>query len=56
MDKMLYIAMSGAKQNLQGVRVHANNLANANTQGFRKDFEQARAMQAYGEGLPSRVF
>ncbi|MGL5758584.1 flagellar basal-body rod protein FlgF [Plesiomonas sp.] len=56
MDKMLYIAMSGAKQNLQGVQMHANNLANANTQGFRSDFEQARSMQAYGEGLPSRVF
>ncbi|MGL6149451.1 MAG: flagellar basal body protein, partial [Plesiomonas sp.] len=47
--------MSGAKQNLQGVQMHANNLANANTQGFRSDFEQARSMQAYGEGLPSRV-
>ncbi|MBQ4848684.1 flagellar basal body rod protein FlgF [Pseudoalteromonas sp. MMG012] len=56
MDKMLYIAMSGAKQNLHGVAIKANNLANANTTGFKSDFAQARSMQAFGEGLPTRVF
>ncbi|WP_105168814.1 flagellar basal body rod protein FlgF [Pseudoalteromonas sp. T1lg23B] len=56
MDKMLYIAMSGAKQNLRGVAIKANNLANANTVGFKADFAQARSMQAFGEGLPTRVF
>lgn len=56
MDKMLYIAMSGAKQNLRGVAIKANNLANANTTGFKSDFAQARSMQAFGEGLPTRVF
>jgi flagellar basal-body rod protein FlgF len=56
MDKMLYIAMSGAKQNMHGVALHANNLANAKTIGFKSDFEQARSMQAFGEGLPTRVF
>ncbi|GKW51868.1 flagellar hook-basal body complex protein [Pseudoalteromonas shioyasakiensis] len=56
MDKMVYIAMSGAKQSLRGLELKANNLANANTTGFKADFAQARSMQAFGEGLPSRVF
>lgn len=56
MDKMLYIAMSGAKQNMQALSVTANNLANAKTTGFKADLANARAMQAFGEGLPTRVF
>ena len=56
MDKMLYIAMSGAKQNMHALAVNANNLANAKTTGFKADLAQARSMQAFGEGMPSRVF
>ena len=56
MDRALYLAMSGAKQNMQAMQLRANNLANVSTTGFRADLEQARSMQAYGEGLPSRVF
>jgi flagellar basal-body rod protein FlgF len=56
MDKMLYIAMSGAKQNMQALSVNANNLANAKTTGFKADLAQARSMQVFGEGQPSRVF
>ena len=56
MDRLLYIAMSGAKENMNSLAVRGNNLANAATVGFKADLEQARAMQAYGEGLPSRVF
>ena len=56
MDKLLYIAMSGAKQNMQALSVNANNLANAKTTGFKADLAQARSMQAFGEGQPSRVF
>ena len=56
MDKMLWVAMSGAKENMNAVAVRANNLANANTTGFKADLQQARAMQAFGEGLPTRVF
>ncbi|NRA61268.1 MAG: flagellar biosynthesis protein FlgF, partial [Psychrobium sp.] len=33
MDKLLYISMSGAKENMNAVAVRANNLANANTTG-----------------------
>lgn len=56
MDKFLYIAASGAKQDLMATGVRANNLANAQTNGFKAQLEQARAMPAYGEGLPTRVF
>ena len=56
MDHLLYIAMSGAKENMNSLAVRGNNLANANTIGFKSDFEQARSMQAFGEGLPTRVF
>ncbi|WP_414830099.1 flagellar basal-body rod protein FlgF [Alteromonas sp. H39] len=56
MDNFLYIAASGAKQDLLGTGLRANNLANAQTTGFKAQLEQARAMPAYGEGLPTRVF
>ncbi|WP_333608547.1 flagellar basal body rod protein FlgF [Arsukibacterium sp.] len=56
MDRLLYIAMSGAKENMNAISVRANNLANTGTVGFKSDFEQARAMQAFGAGLPTRVF
>ena len=56
MDKMLYIAMSGAKQNMQALSINANNLANAKTTGFKADLAQARSMQVFGEGMPTRVF
>jgi flagellar hook-associated protein FlgK len=48
MDKFLYIAMSGAKQGMNALAVSANNLANANTDGFKADMVQARSMQAFG--------
>ncbi len=56
MDKMLYVAMTGASQNTLAQSTHANNLANISTTGFRRDFEQARAMPIFGDGLPDRVY
>jgi len=56
MDRLLYISASGANQDMVGMATRANNLANANTTGFKADMEQARTMQAFGEGLPTRVF
>ena len=56
MDNLLYVAMTGAKENFNSLAVRGNNLANASTTGFKADFEQARSMQAFGEGLPTRVF
>ncbi|MBS7663083.1 flagellar basal body rod protein FlgF [Pseudomonas lalucatii] len=56
MDKMLYVAMTGAHNNSLAQRAHANNLANISTSGFRRDFEQARAMPVFGDGYPARVY
>ena len=56
MDRALYIAAQGANQNMNSISIHSNNLANVKTTGFKADLEQARSMQAYGEGLPTRVF
>ncbi|WP_409523845.1 flagellar basal body rod protein FlgF [Nitrincola sp. MINF-07-Sa-05] len=56
MDKSLYIAMTGARENMLGQQVRANNLANVTTNGFKADFEQARAMRVFGDGHASRVY
>ncbi|MDO6515443.1 MULTISPECIES: flagellar basal-body rod protein FlgF [unclassified Neptuniibacter] len=56
MDKVLYLAMSGARENMLAQQSYANNLANANTTGFKSDLAQARAMQVFGEGYASRVY
>ena len=57
MDKALYISMTGAKNNMLAQTAHSNNLANANTTGFRADFAQARSMGVYfGDGHPSRAY
>lgn len=55
MDKLLYTAMSGAQHALMAQGIRANNLANANTQGFRADYEQASAHTLNGDGFHSRV-
>lgn len=56
MDKVLYIGMTGARENMLAQQAHANNLANATTTGFKADMAQARAMQVFGEGHASRVY
>ncbi|WP_324733908.1 flagellar basal body rod protein FlgF [Pseudomonas paeninsulae] len=56
MDKMLYVSMTGAHNNSLAQSAHANNLANISTNGFRRDFEQARSMQVFGDTLPARVY
>ena len=56
MDRMLYLAMTGARQMLAAQAASANNLANAATTGFRADFEAMRAMPVFGPGHPSRVY
>ncbi len=56
MDKVLYTAMSGAKQTMLAQTANSNNLANVSTPGFRADYAQFRSMPVYGSGLPTRVF
>lgn len=55
MDKLLYTAMSGAQHALMAQGIRANNLANANTQGFRADYEHASAYTLSGDGFHTRV-
>ncbi|KEQ16351.1 flagellar basal body rod protein FlgF [Endozoicomonas numazuensis] len=54
MDKVIYIGMSGARHAQTAQRIHANNLANINTGGFRSDFSYAVTKQMAGEGNDSR--
>lgn len=57
MDRAIYVAMTGGKHIERAQAVHANNMANADTTGFRADYEQARAMGVYyGAGLPTRAY
>lgn len=56
MDRSLYIAMSGAKQTLLAQTANANNLSNAQTTGFKSDWEQFRSMPVFGAGFPTRVY
>ncbi len=56
MDRMLYVAMSGAAETLRAQAASAHNLANVSTTGFRADLAQFRSMPLVGPGLPTRVY
>lgn len=56
MDRMLYIAMSGAKETMISQAVNTHNLANANTTGFRADLEAFTSLQVQGPGYASRAY
>ncbi|SFN35190.1 flagellar basal-body rod protein FlgF [Izhakiella capsodis] len=55
MDRLIYTAVSGANRSLMQQQIHANNLSNANTDGFRADLERASSRVINGEGYHSRV-
>ena len=55
MDRGLYVAMTGAKQIMQAQAVNNNNIANANTVGFRADSVSFSSLPIYGPGFPTRV-
>ncbi len=56
MDRMVYLAMSGAKQIALNLASNNHNLANASTTGFRADLDAFQAQPVTGPGLPSRVY
>ncbi|MCP4285637.1 MAG: flagellar basal-body rod protein FlgF [Gammaproteobacteria bacterium] len=56
MDRMLYVAMSGAKETMLAQANNSNNLANANAPGFLSDLQQFRSMPVFGDGYPTRVY
>ena len=56
MDRLIYVAMSGAKNTMLQQATVANNLANLTTTGFRAQNVALRAAPVVGEGLPTRAF
>ena len=56
MDRMIYVAMSGAKYAMEQQGTVAHNLANASTTGFRAQLTAFRAAETLGEGAPTRAF
>src|SRR5688572_15955909 len=56
MDRMIYLAMTGAKQTLNQQATVSNNLANVSTHGFRAQTSAFRAVPVVGEGANTRAF
>jgi flagellar basal-body rod protein FlgF len=56
MDRMLYVAMTGARETLRAQAANNHNLANASTTGFRADLQAFQARQVTGDGFDSRVY
>jgi len=56
MDRLIYLAMAGAKATMQRKETLANNLANASTTGFRAELAAFRAVPVEGSGASTRVF
>lgn len=56
MDRMLYVAMNGAKQTMLAQAINTHNLANANTAAFQSDLSALLSQPVTGPGQPSRVY
>ncbi|MEP7242561.1 MAG: flagellar basal-body rod protein FlgF [Gammaproteobacteria bacterium] len=56
MDKLLYVAMTGAKETLRAQAANNHNLANSSTTGFRADLSAFESRAVTGTGFPSRVY
>jgi flagellar basal-body rod protein FlgF len=56
MDRLIYTSMSGAKHLMYRQDTLAQNLANANTTGYRADSVALRAVPAQGQEAGTRVF
>ena len=56
MDRLIYVAMSGAKESLRAQTPNSYNLANIATIGFKADVSAFQSRQVTGAGLPSRAY
>ncbi|MGM8061416.1 flagellar basal body rod protein FlgF [Vogesella indigofera] len=56
MDKVLYLAMNGAKHVAWQQATTSNNLANVHTNGFKADLASFRALRVVGDGAPTRTY
>lgn len=55
-DKAVFIGSSGADSNMHQLQIVTNNLANANTVGFRADYEVMKQYKVDANGKETRVF
>lgn len=55
MDRVIYIAMTGAREVTRQQAAVSHNLANVNTQGFKAEFNVFRALPVLGEGAKTRA-
>ena len=56
MDKLLYVAMSGAKETLATQEANNYNLANASTTGFKAALSAFQTRNVAGPGFASRAY
>ncbi len=56
MDRLIYTAMTGANAATSRQSILSNNLANAQTTGFKAEISTYRAVPLNGEGASTRVF
>jgi flagellar basal-body rod protein FlgF len=56
MDRVIYIAMTGAREVTRQQAAVAHNLANVSTHGFRQELSVFRALPVVGEGARTRAF
>lgn len=56
MDKLLYVAMSGAKETLAAQEANNYNLANASTTGFKAALSAFQTRSVAGPGFASRAY
>ena len=55
-DTALFVSMSGAKETMRSLQIITNNLANANTIGFRADYESMKPFTANQNAMQTRVY
>ncbi len=56
MDRVIYIAMTGAREITRQQAAVAHNLANVSTHGFKQELNVFRALPVVGEGAKTRAF
>src|SRR5690554_7111404 len=56
MDRLIYTAMTGAKGTLDQQAAVSNNLANANSTGFRSEMHRLRSVELQTDALRTRAF
>ena len=56
MDRLVYVAMTGAKHTMEQQAVVAHNLANASTTGFKAEMATFRAVPTLAAGMPTRSY